>query len=813
MTKEKDPAKLIAGPNDKLTEPTPESKYNSGCLDSQPELVAEIPTDSAEPPDAVAATTDKAVFRYIPNKTATDTAIGDPATFKPNVPAEFLNNKEAFDEWSKREDTRHMFYTLAEGVNPDKRINRKTNPVKRIHGLVGDYDFLTSPAQIDALLKKYKDDFLRPSYAHDTFSGGVRLVWLFNEPLTMDNEEIARAFIKVAEQKLKAGLFAGQDKSAWGVLSKMYDVGTNWRNVGGAPIPTTALYQMLFDASRKVRIRTEDPLISLDIVAAEFERRWPGKWPGDFAVGSRGPVAWEGRSNPTAAVVAETGMLAFSSHRQFQSWREIFGEAFMDKHVADKIGGAVMGTYFDGKTYCRKIGGAWERVAKEDFQKHLRVNHKLDSSKGKHETSSEVDRAEIFVQENCRVAGLIPAPYSQEDFVYIKGRKFLNSSTIKIMPYAETPQEYGENFPWLAEFLDTCWDNGPVHCAQGESHQPVSPRDVFFVWLRRFYTTALQGELERGQCLFLVGPPNAGKTLIGTLLLNEAMGGYADATDFLLNCSKFNKELGETPLWVIDDDEAKDDPQGFTTKIKKTVANPAVAFQPKYADQLTTEWAGRLLICLNDDEPSMRMVPDLVGGMKDKVVLLKFSDAPRKFPGTKYETKKIVRQELPFFLRWLSDWQPPDGIADSTRFGMRSFVHEGIRTAALYANGGGEILEIIDLWAKNTTIDNTAGTATVTFVGTEMTITQAYKEVPRSETEIWEGTVSEFLYQVGQDKEDLKLRLNRYTTIGWGRKFRAAARIPDSGVTEVPSSQRNGVRYRITRKIEAEKVRADKKAA
>jgi hypothetical protein len=375
-----------------------------------------------------------------------------------------------------------------------------------------------------------------------------------------------------------------------------------------------------------------------------------------------------------------------------------------------------------------------------------------------------------------------------------------------VTPCAVEPQKWGENFPWLAEFLETCWDKAPVPCVEGG--MPQQAREIFLAWLQRFYSTALQGSLDKGQALFIAGKTGLGKTLLCKHVIAGALGGGADATDYLMGDKKFNKNLFKVACWEVHDAKAKEDRRAFAEMVKKTIANPMHDYEAKFHDSAPVLWDGRVIVTLNDDTDSLGMVPDTSSGLADKITLLKFSDEPRDFPA-KWKLEQTISQEMPYFLRFLIDWPVPEAIKGAARYGIKAYMHETTRVNALLASGAGEVLEIIDLWTEDNAIDARKWTAMEVSVANGFKAIHVYKE--EVDIEEWQGTVSEFLHQVAEDKEYLRPRLNKFSTIVWGRRFRAAARIPDSGVTELPSSQRSGIRYRITRKVKADKVRVDTK--
>jgi hypothetical protein len=503
--------------------------------------------------------------------------------------------------------------------------------------------------------------------------------------------------------------------------------------------------------------KLNDIHIPLDMIAEEMMARgW--EWPGEFEEGSRGPVFWDGGTNPTSCIITPHGVKCFSRDKGFFKWAEIFGGSFVRKFQQDKIGAAIDGTHFDGKQYWRKLNDRWVPVAKEDFVKYLKSRKKLSDEK-RGGTSSEVVDAEMDVQELRRVHGAIPALYDPRDIIERDGERFLNIAYVKALAPSDERSEWGERFPWIAKFLDTLFD-------------PVEQKEYFLAWLKRFYQSARQGSLERGHNVFLVGGVNAGKTLLGLRIIGALLGGSADASDFVTRGSEFNKNLCEKALWRIDDGQVASDPKAhakFGEMVKKLAANPTLNYRAMFRDSMNNEWSGRLLVTLNDDNYSLQMIPDLTMSLEDKIMIFKVANIARNFP-PRHILEATIAAELPHFARWLLEWSIPDFLNIGGRFGVKGYIHEGLRTSALHSGQVGDLIELVELWIKRAQPMNTFG-------------------------KMWEGTASEWWTEVMQDDTLMPL-VSKFSTRQVGRKFIEASRIPGSRITLV-SSRTSGHRYQI----------------
>ena len=716
-----------------------------------------------------------AVLRGCPNQKVSQMTVCTPWSFTPKIPAEARRDKPAFRTWGAETTTEHLFYSASEGINGELRVNKTTNPLKKLSGLIADYDSSIASSVIDEQLKEWSGEN-QPNWVSRTFSDGARVVWLFEQPLPMDNPNLVKPFLKIAAEELRAEkLLPGWDKPAWNDLARIYEVGRDWRAVGQSPLPTNRLYDILMRAASKVRWAAEGMAIPLEIIAEEVDRKFPGRWEGAFEEGKRGVVFFDpSASNPTSAIVTPAGMVCFSQEKIFYTWRDIFGPEFVRKFEEDRIGAAASEAWYDGNRYWLKSAhGVWHDHSKDDFVMRLKVQHGLNASREGRATCSEVERVLMFVQEQRRVQGAVPSIYNPEDTVTINGRRFVNSSAVRVVQPADVRQTWGDNFPWLAEFLDTCWDEQLVPCVVED--KPAQPaKEIFLAWFKRLYLTALQGNLHKGHSLFLVGKVATGKTLLGTRIVAGGMGGGAEAADFLLSSSHFNKELAHVGIWNIDDGSVNCDQrsqQKFAEMIKRAVANPNMSYHAKHQDQQRVEWHGRIIVTLNDDASSLGMIPNIDTGLQDKVIVLKFSDKKRDFP-PKAQLEGTIQAELPYFSRWMLDYDVPAGLIGEPRFGINAYIHEETRVAALHSGGVRDVLEIVELWIQTSAPLEKYG-------------------------EVWEGTASAWLSKVGM-LDSLRPLVSKYTPRLLGRKFTEASKIRDSGIELVQSGYKgNGHRYRI----------------
>jgi len=213
----------------------------------------------------------------------------------------------------------------------------------------------------------------------------------------------------------------------------------------------------------------------------------------------------------------------------------------------------------------------------------------------------------------------------------------------------------------------------------------------------------LDREARQGQALILVGPTNKGKSLLSNRVISGLVGGFSDASDYLSGHTKFNKDLGRVAAWVIDDTTSASsfqDQRKATELIKRAVANPRIEYMAKYADSISIPWAGRVIMSLNMDANSLSVIPALDSSNRDKLMALKVRDnATSNFPPNKM-LEATIKNELPYFGKWLVDWIVPQEIESYGRFGIVSFIDISVSAAAYDNSSRSAVAELVEFFAK-----------------------------------------------------------------------------------------------------------------
>lgn len=601
---------------------------------------------------------------------------------------DFPGSKEEFNVWKQLPSTQHCFFNCCEGVTPSARVTQENNP-KMLWGLVFEFDSDIDDAMV-ALIPVNGVAGLLPTWVlRSRFRNGRRLVWEFAEPIFIDHADLADRFIKLFVKEAKVeNILPGLDKTGL-KLTQYQELGKDWTKVAGSsPVATNLLSMLFFKAAAQKGLKSDGPDIPIEAVAAEVEARWPGRWPGEFAVGVRGPLFWvDPFLDRVGAVVGDHGMICFSDRAgaAFKHWGEILGQDFVRNFYAAQIGQAVKDIFFDSNVYWSKLdNGIWATNKKEDLGDDLQHQYSLKPA--------QVKGALSIIRNTHRITAAFPFVHNKEVVITTNTGTFLNTNQRKLIK----PADIDGPSPWLDKFFGNCWD---------PNYKQIQ-YDSFMAWFQRFYLSALEGRLESGHAIMIGGPTSTGKTLLNYHIVGNAVGGHADAANFILGKTIFNRECAESAYWAVDDDrgsstwERRDE---FSNCLKRLVANTRMAYHAKYKDEQTVDWRGRIGVTFNLDPKGLQILPDMDSSNEDKIMLFQFGDYLPDFTNV----EEVIARELPFYLRKVVNWKIPDYIMGAPRFGVKSFHHPNLMQASRDAAPSGILAEMLPFAIARGVINDT----------------------------------------------------------------------------------------------------------
>ena len=230
----------------------------------------------------------------------------------------------------------------------------------------------------------------------------------------------------------------------------------------------------------------------------------------------------------------------------------------------------------------------------------------------------------------------------------------------------------------------------------------------FFAWLKVAIEALRAEERFPGQALVIAGPINSGKTFCQKLITVLLGGREAKPYAAMTGRTDFNSELFGAEHLTIDDEAGSADPRirkNFGDEIKKMTVNDGIRIHKKNGEafMLSPQW--RVTISLNDDAPSLQVLPQLSDGVRDKLILLKARAAPMPVDTSTSAGRKllwkILTEELPAFVHFLvNDFKIPEEWKES-RFGVKAYHNPDILELIDGTSDEHKLLELIDgsdLW-------------------------------------------------------------------------------------------------------------------
>jgi hypothetical protein len=580
--------------------------------------------------------------------------------------AQIRGDKQSRQDWYRNAATRWQFYTAIEPSNPNQRCG-KDNPTRMLHGFAADYDIRIPAERIKEAIASMP---YKPQYIETSLGGNTRLVWVFERPVPVDDYAFCCFILEAAIEWLRLDLLPALDKPAFTDPARLLCNGAVWEATNHPPISESSLQAFLVNCGREFRFNGDPngPEIPLDIVEGLLKEKFPNfSWPGDFVVDSQGPSFWIPESTSAlSAIVKKDGMFTFSAHaaQSFYPWASILGAAVLKDFTDGAIAKATAGIQWDGKHFWRKKNGVYVSCEMTELVNYFKVNCRLSDKKGK-EGVSMIDLALNHIWAEGTIHGAAPFVFQPHGLLEFNGKRVLNTYVSRVVKPADTPVGWGENFPFLAMLFDNLFD-------------PPTQLPYYLAWYKHFYTSALEQIPAPGQNVFLMGGAAVGKTLSGRKIVGRSVGGFVDASEHMTGATAFDSEMYEVGLWCIDDETMSDSTSAharFQAMLKKIAANQEFKHKKKFEVNCMTQWSGRAYVTTNLDHVSSRSLGSLDNTSADKTCVFRCGTESKIVFPARTELVKIIERELPWFLRWLLEWTPPDHVKRDIRYGYSAF-HE-----------------------------------------------------------------------------------------------------------------------------------------
>jgi len=620
-----------------------------------------------------------------------------------SIPAECLVNKRARDKWANDPATHWHFWCPYVAVNPRLRISgddaaEDSNPPLEQWCFAIDCDIQMTPEEA----MKYAGSMKKPPMWFEwTLSNHGRFVWPFEAPI----KHPCRAFVKLMHERLgeflELNMLPGIDKPALITPSRIFTNGARWTKLSDYQIPQAELIGFSLKIVEKFNFVRKELGKASDIrkVAAECAKRYPrfAEWPGEFAEGTQGPSFWLPDSvSPKSAIVKANGIYTFSASatKSFYGWAELVGAQFVEQTENNKMGGAVRDIYYDGQRYFYKdMAGRWQDSVQDHVRRYLSVEHRLSTRATKTEPS-EVDSALNYISMHNRISCAQSFAFYPKGIFNYQGETVLNLHSRDVVKHTDTIPAWGSEgkFPRLSYFLDNAF---------------TSPEQLHYLLARwkKLYRGCLTRKPEQGQGVIFCGPPGKGKTFLLRALIGYSVGGFAEAGAYLTRADGFNSELFHVAVWVVDDGTSLSSDnihRIFSESVKKGIANPEHRLNEKFRKASMVRWEHLIGITCNDDPESLRGIPNIDLSSKEKLLIFRMNpNSPFVFE-EKNVMSEIVEREMPHFLAWLLQYNPPDYVVKGAepRWGINNYCEPSLARAANQSAPVNGFFELLTKWLR-----------------------------------------------------------------------------------------------------------------
>jgi hypothetical protein len=206
----------------------------------------------------------------------------------------------------------------------------------------------------------------------------------------------------------------------------------------------------------------------------------------------------------------------------------------------------------------------------------------------------------------------------------------------------------------------------------------------FHAWLKTVRENLKARTFRRTPVLVIAGEPDTGKSFLAKHVKTMIGGRVQDPTQFLQGKTTFNSHLFGAEFLLIDDAGGNADYQerkAMGDGLKQLVAGAFPQCHGKGQTPVTLLPFWCVMMTVNDEAEPLQVLPNLAGGVRDKMVIIRTVAKAHNVDTSKTEAHAKYWDDfeaaIPDYLGWLEQWEIPDEIAHG-RFGMASYVNAGI---------------------------------------------------------------------------------------------------------------------------------------
>ena len=326
---------------------------------------------------------------------------------------------------------------------------------------------------------------------------------------------------------------------------------------------------------------------------------------------------------------------------------------------------------------------SWISLDRTSVRSHLTAaGYRAEKTEG--ELCSPLDDVINSVQLNKNVEAVVPGASGRHAGIYEE-----NGNRVIVTKSPTFLRERRGEWPSIAKFLD------------GLLGHDSEQLPIFFGWLQDCILNLRNGGKRQAlwapsQMIHIIGPANAGKTLLLKDLLVPAFGGRSACADpvFRRIPDMHNPDTFAAELLYLDDSPVLESNhafrQEFGERIKSFVVGTAGGLRDMHQGRVNIRPWWRFVRLMNQEPTTLATLPLMDDGVADKLIIFQgasMTEGPlaksMKLPGWYDRLKLAFCSELPSFLHYLMhEYRVSDSDKDPEgRYAVRSFKSSEVLAA------------------------------------------------------------------------------------------------------------------------------------
>lgn len=206
-------------------------------------------------------------------------------------------------------------------------------------------------------------------------------------------------------------------------------------------------------------------------------------------------------------------------------------------------------------------------------------------------------------------------------------------------------------------------------------------RDIFTGWLAGAYQAVRAGIHHPAPMLCLAGKPNTGKSLLAHIVKTVMGGRTANPHNSWFGGLPWNDDLCAAELLLLDDCQGSTDMRSrlnFAAAFKESIFAAEIQMRKRHCSSLSVRPVWRVMVCTNDSPEDLLILPPIIDGMSDKLILLRVeavrTPVDTSSPEGRMILQRMIEAELPMLANYLTTFRLPAELTDS-RSGVLAWRH------------------------------------------------------------------------------------------------------------------------------------------